>query len=117
MEQGYRLKGASAVIEKDRAAGLLAKEINADVLMILTNVDNVTLNFGTPDERPISQMNLKEAEGYIQEGQFESGSMLPKIEAAVDFLQNGKNRKAIITSLDKAEASLEGKAGTVMQSF
>lgn len=117
MEQGYHLKGASAVIEKDRAAGLLAKEIDADVLMILTNVDNVTLNFGTPDERPISQMSLEEAEGYIHEEQFESSSMLPKIEASVDFLQNGKNRKAIITSLDKAEASLEGKAGTVMQSF
>lgn len=117
MEQGYRLKGASAVIEKDRAAGLLAKEINADVLMILTNVDNVTLNFGTLEERPISQMSLEEAENYIQEGQFESSSMLPKIEASVDFLQNSKNRKAIITSLDKAEASLEGKAGTVMQSF
>ncbi|WP_395547423.1 MULTISPECIES: carbamate kinase [unclassified Lacrimispora] len=117
MEQGYRLKGASAVIEKDRAAGLLAKEIDADVLMILTNVDNVTLNFGTPEERPISQMSLEEAEGYIQEGQFESSSMLPKIEASVDFLRNGSNRKAIITSLDKAKASLEGKAGTLMQSF
>jgi len=117
MEQGYRLKGASAVIEKDRAAGLLAKEINADVLMILTNVDNVTLNFGTPVERPISQMSPEEAEGYIQERQFESSSMLPKIEASVDFLRNGSNRKAIITSLDKAKASLEGKAGTLMQSF
>ncbi len=117
MEQGYRLKGASAVIEKDRAAGLLAKEIDADVLMILTNVDNVTLNFGTPEERPISQMSLEEAEGFIQEGQFESSSMLPKIEASVDFLRNGSNRKAIITSLDKAKASLEGKAGTLMQSF
>ncbi|CUX52578.1 Carbamate kinase 1 [Clostridium sp. C105KSO15] len=117
MEQGYRLKGASAVIEKDRAAGLLAKEINADVLMILTNVDNVTLNFGTPEERPISRMSLEEAEGYIQEGQFESSSMLPKIDASVDFLRNGSNRKAIITSLDKAKASLEGKAGTLMQSF
>lgn len=117
MEQGYRLKGASAVIEKDRAAGLLAKEIDADVLMILTNVDNVTLNFGTPEERPISQMSLEKAEGYIQEGQFESSSMLPKIEASVDFLRNGSNRKAIITSLDKAKASLEGKAGTLMQSF
>ena len=62
-------------------------------------------------------MSLEEAESYIQEGQFESSSMLPKIEASVDFLQNGKNRKAIITSLDKAEASLEGKAGTIMQSF
>jgi len=62
-------------------------------------------------------MSLEEAEGYIQEGQFESSSMLPKIEASVDFLRNGSNRKAIITSLDKAKASLEGKAGTLMQSF
>ncbi|GLC78011.1 carbamate kinase [Lacrimispora brassicae] len=115
MEQGYRLKGASAVIEKDRAAGLLAKEIDADVLMILTNVDNVTLDFGTPDERPIIQMDLKEAEAGIQDGQFETGSMLPKIEASVDFIRQGRNRKAIITSLNKANASLEGKAGTTIK--
>ena len=115
MEQGYRLKGASAVIEKDRAAGLLAKEIDADVLMILTNVDNVTLNYGTLKERPISQMNLEEAEASIKEGQFETGSMLPKIEASVDFIRHGRNRKAIITSLEHAKASLEGKAGTTIK--
>lgn len=114
MEQGYHLKGASAVIEKDRAAGLLAKEIDADVLMILTGVDRVTLNFGSPDERPIPQMNLTEANAYIQDGQFELASMLPKIEASLDFIQHGRKRKAIITSLEKAKASLEGKAGTVI---
>lgn len=115
MEQGYHLKGAGAVIEKDRAAGLLAKEIDADVLMILTSVDNVTLNFGSPDEHPISHMDLEEAGTYIQEGQFEFASMLPKIEASVDFLRQGEGRKAIITSLEKAEASLEGKAGTIIE--
>ena len=115
MEQGYNLKGASAVIEKDRAAGLLAKEIDADVLMILTSVDNVTINYGTPDERPISHMSIKEAESYINEGQFEFASMLPKIEASVDFVTHGRGRSAIITSLSKAKASLAGKAGTTIE--
>lgn len=114
IEQGYVLKGASAVIEKDRAAGLLAKEIDADVLMILTNVDNVELNYGKPDEKPIAHMNLKEAISYITEGQFESSSMLPKIEASVDFIEHGSNRKAVITSMEKAKASLEEKAGTII---
>lgn len=114
IEQGYVLKGASAVIEKDRAAGLLAKEIDADVLMILTNVDNVELNYGKPNEKPIAHMNLKEAVSYITEGQFESSSMLPKIEASVDFIEHGRNRKAIITSMEKAKASLEEKAGTII---
>ena len=114
-EQGYNLKGASAVIEKDRAAGLLAKEIDADVLMILTSVDNVTINYGTPDERPISHMSIEEAESYINEGQFEFASMLPKIEASVDFVTHGKGRSAIITSLSKAKASLAGKAGTTIE--
>lgn len=114
IEQGYALKGASAVIEKDRAAGLLAKEIDADVLMILTSVDHVDLNYGQADETPIGHMNLKEASAYIQDGQFESSSMLPKIEASVDFIEHGRNRKAIITSLEMAKASLEGKAGTII---
>ena len=115
MEQGYNLKGASAVIEKDRAAGLLAKEIDADVLMILTSVDNVTIDYGTPQERPISHMSIEEAESYINEGQFEFASMLPKIEASVDFVTHGKGRCAIITSLSKAKASLAGKAGTTIE--
>ena len=114
MEQGCFLKGASAVIEKDRAAGLLAKEIDADVLMILTNVDNVTLNFGKPDASPIGLMSIKEAAAYMEDGQFESSSMLPKIEAAIDFIEHGRNRRAIITSLEKAKESLEKKAGTII---
>lgn len=114
MEQGYHLKGASAVIEKDRAAGLLAKEVDADVLMILTSVDNVTLNYGTDNEQPISTMTIDDANRYISEGQFEFASMLPKIEASVDFVTHGKGRSAIITSLEKARASLSGKAGTTI---
>ncbi|HIX14169.1 MAG TPA: carbamate kinase [Candidatus Hungatella pullicola] len=115
MEQGYNLKGASAVIEKDRAAGLLAKEIDADVLMILTSVDNVTANYNTADEKPLAHLTLKEAQDLINQGQFDSASMLPKIEASVDFVEHGNGRKAIITSLSKAKSSLNGKAGTTIE--
>ena len=115
MEQGCFLRGASAIIEKDLAAGLLAKEIDADVMMILTSVDNVTLNYGTPSEQPIHHMDIAQAKEYIEQGQFEFASMLPKIAAYVDFLEKGKGRKAIITSLDKAKASLAGQAGTIIE--
>lgn len=115
MEQGYNLKGASAVIEKDRAAGLLAKEIDADVLMILTSVDNVTLNYGKADEKPITTMSLEDAKAYMADGQFEFASMLPKIESSIDFITHGNGRSAIITSLEQAGASLAGKAGTTIR--
>ena len=114
MEQGYNLRGASAIIEKDLATGLLAKEIDADVMMILTSVDNVTLNFGTDKEEPIHHMTIDEAKAYMDQGQFEFASMLPKVSASVNFLEAGKGRKAIITSLDKAIDALEGKTGTVI---
>ena len=115
MEQGYNLRGASAIIEKDLATGLLAKEIYDDVMMILTSVDNVTLNFGTDKEEPIHHMTIAEAKTYMEEGQFEFASMLPKISASVNFLEAGNGRKAIITSLDKAECSLTGEAGTTIE--
>ncbi len=115
MEQGYNLKGASAIIEKDLASGLLAKEIDADVLMILTSVDNVTLNYGTEKQQPISQMSVEEAREFAHKGHFEFASMLPKITASIDFIENGKGRKAIITSLSRARESIAGKAGTVIQ--
>ena len=115
MEQGYNLKGASAIIEKDLASGLLAKEIDADVLMILTSVDNVTLNYGTPEQQPISHMTVEEAREFTEKGHFEFASMLPKITASVDFVENGKGRKAIITSLEKARESIAGKAGTTIE--
>lgn len=115
MEQGYNLRGASAIIEKDLATGLLAKEIDAYVMMILTSVDNVTLNFGTDKEEPIHHMTIDEAKAYMDQGQFEFASMLPKVSASVNFLEAGKGRKAIITSLDKAEESLTGEAGTTIE--
>lgn len=115
MEQGYNLRGASAIIEKDLATGLLAKEIDADVMMILTSVDNVTLNFGTDKEEPIHHMTIDEAKASMDQGQFEFASMLPKVSASVNFLEAGKGRKAIITSLDKAEESLTGEAGTTIE--
>ena len=107
--------GGIPVIEKDLATGLLAKEIDADVMMILTSVDNVTLNYGTKDEQPIKRMSIDQAKDYISQGQFEFASMLPKISASISFLESGKGRKAIITTLDKAKESLKGNAGTVIE--
>ncbi|MGP1349338.1 MAG: carbamate kinase [Stomatobaculum sp.] len=112
MEQGTQLRGASAVIEKDLTSGLLAREVDADVLMIVTAVDNVTLNYGTPAEEPIAEMSIAAARQYMEAGHFEFKSMLPKIRAAVDFVEAGRGRTAIITSLAKAGAALKGKAGT-----
>ena len=115
MEQGCELRGASAVIEKDLVSGLLAKEIDADVLMILTDVEQVSLNYGKADEAPLSHMNVEEAEKYAEEGQFGTSSMLPKIDAALSFLKAGKNRSAIITTMAKAEDAVNGKAGTTIE--
>ncbi len=112
MEQGSRLKGASAVIEKDRTAGLLAKEVDADVLMFLTGVNNVSLNYGTNQEILLDRLTVTDAERYAKEGQFSAGSMLPKIESAIDFINNGKGRQAIITSMDMAKDALNGRGGT-----
>lgn len=114
LEQGSNLKGASAVIEKDLASGLLAQEVDADILLIVTNVEQVSLNFGTAEAAPLSHMTVSEAETYIAEGQFDSASMLPKIEASLSFIKAGKDRCAIITTLEKAEDSIEGKAGTII---
>lgn len=114
MEQGSRLKGASAIIEKDRAAGLLAKETDADVLMFLTGVDNVSLNYGTDHEVHLDKVTAADADRYAKEGQFSAGSMLPKIEASIDFINAGKGRHAIITSMDMAKDALAGRGGTTI---
>ena len=115
LEQGSELRGASAVIEKDSVSGLLAKEIDADILMILTDVDQVSLNYGKADENPLSHMTVEEAEKYAAEGQFGVSSMLPKIDAAISFICAGKGRSAIITSMAKAEEAVNGKAGTTIE--
>ena len=107
--------GASAVIEKDLVSGLLAKETDADVLMILTDVEQVCVNYGKADETPLSHMTVAEAEKYAEEGQFGTSSMLPKINAALSFLKAGKGRSAIITTMAKAEEAVNGKAGTTIE--
>ncbi|MCQ2508489.1 MAG: carbamate kinase, partial [Dorea sp.] len=100
LEQDYRLKGASAVIEKDKTAGKLAEEVNADTLCILTDVEKVKLNFGTPREEDLKKVTLAEAKKYIEEGQFGLDNMEPKIQASVDFIEKGEGRKAVITSFE-----------------
>lgn len=109
-----QLEGVAAVIDKDFAAELLAEEVDADCLMILTEVEKVAINFNKPDQKNLDKMTLAEAEQYIKEGQFAPGSMLPKVQAAMKFVQKNPSKKAIITSLDKAVDALEGKTGTVI---
>ncbi len=112
--KGEFLKGCAAVIDKDYCSALLAENLNADVLLILTAVEKVKVNFNTPDERDIDRMTVDEAQKYADEGQFAAGSMLPKVGAAVRFVKGGKGRRAIITDLDKAIDAIEGKTGTMV---
>lgn len=114
LQQGTRLKGASAVIEKDITSACLAEQLDADVLLLLTGVEKVALNYGSPSETPLDSMTVEEATRYIDEKQFSSGAMLPKVEAAVSFASSNKERKAIITSIDTALAGLTGKTGTLI---
>ena len=107
------LEGVAAVIDKDFSAELLAEQVDADILMILTEVENVAINFGKPDEKKLEHVSLMEAAKYVEEGHFPAGSMLPKVEAAMKFVRAFPQKKAIITSLDKAVEALEGKTGTV----
>ena len=108
------LEGVAAVIDKDYAAELLAEEVGADVLLILTEVEKVAIRFGQPDQENLGHLSLAEAARYAREGQFGVGSMLPKVEAAMKFVRANPGKKAIITSLDKAIDALDGKTGTVI---
>lgn len=108
------LEGVAAVIDKDFAAELLAEQVGADVLMILTEVEQVAINFGKPNQENLRHMSLAEAAQYVSEGHFAPGSMLPKVEAAMKFVRAYPNKVAIITSLSKAMEALEGKTGTVV---
>ena len=113
-KQDGRLEGVAAVIDKDFAAELLAEQVHADTLLILTEVEKVAINFNKPDQRDIKSMNLIEADRYCTQGQFAPGSMLPKVEAAMKFVRANPEKKAIITSLSKAVEALEGKTGTTI---
>lgn len=108
------LTGVAAVIDKDFAAELLAEQVEADILMILTGVEKVAVNWGRPDQRDLDRMSLAEAARYVDEGQFAPGSMLPKVEACMKFVRANPGKRAIITSLDKAIDALEGRTGTIV---
>ncbi len=109
------LVGTAAVIDKDLASEKLAEDLDCDVLVILTAVEQVCINYGKHDQKALSALGIDDARKYMAEGHFAPGSMLPKIEAAVKFVESRKGRKAIITSLDKAVEALAGNAGTTLQ--
>ncbi len=109
------LKGVAAVIDKDFASELLAEQLNADMLIILTAVEKVAINFGKENQQWLSSMTVGEAKRYMDEGQFAPGSMLPKVEAAVKFAQSAPGREALITLLEKARDGIAGRTGTVVR--
>ena len=112
IRKNNHLKGVGAVIDKDFASCLLAKELNADFLIILTAVEKVALRFGTPDETWLDAISVEEAEQYISEGHFAPGSMLPKVQAGVEFAASAPGRTSLITLLEKARDGVNGKTGT-----
>lgn len=111
-DQHGRLTGLEAVIDKDFAAEKLAETIDADILLILTAVDNVKINYKQPDEKALTELTVDDAFKLIAQGQFAAGSMLPKVEAGVSFVSGANKRVCIITSPEKASKAIEGKAGT-----
>ena len=115
MEQGVELNGASAIIEKDLACGLLAEELNADTLLILTSVEKVSLNHGTDKETPLDSITVEEARTYMAENHFAPGSMLPKFEAGVSFIEKGEGRRTVITDIAHARDGYREKTGTIIK--
>lgn len=108
------LKGVPAVIDKDRSSALLADNVGGDKLIILTAVDYVAINFNKPDQKDLEDISVEEAKKYIDEGQFATGSMLPKVQACMSFVKGHPEREAIITSLSGLDAALAGQLGTVI---
>lgn len=115
IKEGNSLIGIAAVIDKDFASEKVAELINADKLVILTAVDGVCINYNTKDEKMLRSISVNEAKKYIEEKQFAAGSMLPKVLAALQFVENGKNKKALITSLSRAKEALQGLTGTIIE--
>lgn len=107
-------EGVAAVIDKDRASAKLALDMKADMLVILTAVEQVAINFNKPNQRNLNTINIEEARQYIAEGHFAPGSMLPKVESCISFVENTNGGRALITSLEKAREALQGKTGTVI---
>lgn len=114
VRQGNHLKGASAVVDKDWASAKLAELIDADLLILLTAIEKVALDFGRPDQRWLDRLSIDEAERTLREGHYAAGSMRPKIEAALSFARSRPGRQALITLLTKAKEGIEGRTGTVV---
>lgn len=114
IKEDQKLLGISAVIDKDFAAAKLAETIKADMLIILTAVEKVAINFNKPNQENLSQITIAQAYKYIDENQFAPGSMLPKVQAAISFVQNNPQGKALITSLEKASDGVKGLTGTII---
>lgn len=112
--QGNHLKGTSAVIDKDFCSCLMAELIDADLLIILTAVEKCAINFGKPNQKWLDNITVDEAKEYCLQGHFASGSMLPKVEAAIKFAESASERKSLITLLEKAKDGIDGKTGTVV---
>lgn len=108
------LTGVDAVIDKDITSARLAIDLKADVFLILTTVDKVKINFGTPSEIDLDLLDVKQAEAYLRNGEFKEGSMKPKVEACLEYVKHKRGAQAIITSLNNAEKALSGKTGTVI---
>ncbi|MGH4138989.1 carbamate kinase [Clostridium sp.] len=115
IKEGNHLKGVSAVIDKDFASCTLAKELNADCLIILTAVEKVAINFGKPNEKWLHNITVDEISRYAKEGHFAPGSMLPKVEAAIDFASSKEGRYSLITLLEKAKDGIAGTTGTIIK--
>lgn len=113
--EGNHLKGAAAVIDKDFAAARLAEQLGADALVILTAVEKVAIHFGKPDQTELDELTPETAQRYIDDGEFAPGSMLPKVQAALQFAQSGPGRMALITELDRAADGIAGKTGTIVR--
>ena len=116
IENGNHLEGVPAVIDKDFASEKVAEMLEADYLIILTAVEKVAINYGKPDQKCLDKITIDEAYQYMKEGHFAPGSMLPKVEAAVKFVENNPDKKALITSLDKAKDGINGLTGTIIVS-
>lgn len=112
--RGNHLKGQSAVIDKDFVSAKLAEDLDADFLIILTAVEKVSIHFRQPDEKQLDHISIEEAKRYINDGEFAPGSMLPKVQAAVNFASSKEGRKALITLLEKAKDGIDGKTGTLI---
>jgi carbamate kinase len=111
VREGRAFQGVDAVIDKDLASAKLAEEVGVDIFLIATDVSGVALNYGTPDQKYLSKVTVREAQQYLSEGHFPSGSMRPKVEATIQFIRN-KGKRALITSIEEIESAVKEEAGT-----